>query len=281
MLRRVGVAPLLSIVVCISINASTAIADCTLPIESYHTVVRVLNGETLVLDDGREVRLVGALAPHALDAVASSDRWPPAEAAREALSKLVLGKDIGIAAQHKQHDRNNRLGGQVFIKTGNESRWAQGAMLRQGMARAYSLDSKQDCTEQMLAAEAPARRAKVGLWGQAAYAVRGAHDAFVLKRLRGTFQVVEGRVLSVNIRRSRAYLNFAARWRLGFSVVVPVSAAVALKGRVVRVRGWITGRLGPQIKIVSPEFLEVLTEAPRKRQPRSLAARTIEVNGGE
>lgn len=279
MVRRVVGAPLLSIVLCI--DTATAMADCTLPIDSYHTAVRVLNGETLVLDDGREVRLVGALAPHALDTVANKDGWPPAEAAREALAKLVLGRDIGIAAQNRRHDRNNRLGAQVFVKTGNESRWVQGAMLRQGMARAYSLDSKQDCAQQMLAAEAPARQARVGLWSQAAYTVRRADDAFVLKRLRGTFQVVEGRVLSVNVRRSRAYLNFADRWRLGFSAVVPARVAVTLKGRLVRVRGWIMGRLGPQIEIVNTEFLEVLAEPSQKRKRLSLGAGTIEVNGGE
>jgi hypothetical protein len=41
-----------------------------------HTVTRVIDGETVALDDGSQLRLVGALAPRAIDVGAESGAWP-------------------------------------------------------------------------------------------------------------------------------------------------------------------------------------------------------------
>ena len=53
------------------------IAPCTLEPGPVRTVARVLDGETLILDDGKAVRLIGALAPRAHDAGAAAGAWPP------------------------------------------------------------------------------------------------------------------------------------------------------------------------------------------------------------
>ena len=53
-------------------------------------VAAVLDGDTVRLDDGIEVRLIGALAPRASDAGSGTDvEWPPAKEAHEALAALV------------------------------------------------------------------------------------------------------------------------------------------------------------------------------------------------
>ena len=61
------------------------------------TVARVLDGETLTLDDGSVVRLIGALAPRARDAGDAPGAWPPESEAVKALSDLVLGKKVKLA----------------------------------------------------------------------------------------------------------------------------------------------------------------------------------------
>jgi len=83
--------------------SATAAADdaafepCTLVPGPTQTVARVLDAETLVLDDGTAVRLIGALAPRARDAGAQAGTWPPEIDAIKFLSDLVLGKKVKLA----------------------------------------------------------------------------------------------------------------------------------------------------------------------------------------
>ena len=50
--------------------------DCVSKNGELHSVVRVLDGETLVIDGGGEVRLIGALAPRAWDAASEGTDTP-------------------------------------------------------------------------------------------------------------------------------------------------------------------------------------------------------------
>src|SRR5262245_60662122 len=63
-----------------------------------------------------------------------------------------------------------------------------------GFAR---VSAQADCAADLLAREQWARNAKLGLWGQAYYAVIGAENLGALSAERGHFTVVEGRVVSV------------------------------------------------------------------------------------
>jgi len=49
------------------------------------TVTRIIDGETAALDDGTELRLIGALAPRAIDAGTEPGTWPAEIAAMEEL----------------------------------------------------------------------------------------------------------------------------------------------------------------------------------------------------
>ena len=55
---------------------SAAVACAGLTPGPARTVVRIIDGETVGLDDGSEVRLIGALAPRALDVGAAPGAWP-------------------------------------------------------------------------------------------------------------------------------------------------------------------------------------------------------------
>lgn len=238
------------------------------------TVSRIIDGETLALDDGSEVRLVGALAPRALDAGAAEGAWPIEQAAREALGALVLGKTIELAFAGERIDRYGRQQAHVFVIDGERRIWVQGHLLEQGMARAYLVGGNRACARQLLAAESTAREAGRGLWAYAAYSFRQADQVEELLRLRTTFQVIEGRILRVAQVRGTIYLNFDRNWRRGFSVSLRrddvatllgehARDAKALEGRRVRVRGWVEQRGGgPSIDLSSGGHLEVLPAAP-------------------
>jgi endonuclease YncB( thermonuclease family) len=234
-----------------------------------HTVTRVLDPETVVLDDGRELRLIGTLAPRAIDADAEPGTWPAETAASEALRALVLGKSIALGFAGERADRYGRIQAHAFLVAGEERRWVQRELIESGFARAYALAGNRACAKELLAAEQAAREARRGLWAEAAYQVRSAHEPAELLRYRATFQLIEGRIVRVGGSRGTVYLNFDRNWRRGFSVSLRRDDSSlldthsgnprGLEGRSVRIRGWIGQRgRAPVIDLSSGGLLEVL-----------------------
>jgi endonuclease YncB( thermonuclease family) len=237
------------------------------------TVVRVIDGETVVLDAGAELRLVGALAPRAIEVGAEPDSWPLETEARDALRALVLGRTVELAFAGERTDRYGRLQAHAFVADKDGRKWVQGHLVELGLARTYALAASHACIRELLAIEGVAREAGRGLWAEAAYRIRRADTPDELLRLRATFQVVEGRVVRVALVRGTIYVNFDRNWKRGFSVSLRRDEAAllgehagipkALEGRIVRVRGWIERRGGgPSIDLSSGGSLEVLPATP-------------------
>jgi micrococcal nuclease len=164
------------------------------------------------------------------------------------------------------------LKAQVF--TGSE--WMQGALLRQGVVRVAPELAGDACAHELLAAEAQAREAKHGHWGDGSFAVLTPDD---LADKIGTFQIVEGKVQSTATQHGRVYLNFGPDWHSDFTVTVAQEDAKRfraahinlrkLAGKRVRVRGWLESYYGPEIEIARPgaiENLEPDRPKPHKRK---------------
>ena len=251
------------------------VPSCAAPMTGpARTVARVLDGETVILDDGRELRLVGALDPRALDVDAEPGTWPAERAAQEVLRALVLGRSIELRFAGERTDRYGRLQAQAFLIEGDTRRWVQGTMLQHALARAYAVAGDATCREALLAAERAARQANRGLWAEAAYRIRSADDPLELLRYRTTYQVVQGRIASVAQTRGTVYLNFDRNWRQGFSVSLRRGDASllgtfagdpeALEGRLVQVRGWIEQRdAAPIIDLSAAGLIEVVDDVAR------------------
>ena len=266
-------------------NAKPA-PTCELADGEDRTVIRVTDGETLTLDGGNEVKLIGALAPRAFDAAGEAAAWPLAERAREALDEIVAARSVRLAFAGRRTDRYGRLLAHVFVKRGDAQVWAQGEILKRGYARAYALEGSVSCLAELIAHEAVAREQAQGLWSDSAYTVRGAEDVATLLRLAGTYQIVEGKVVDVAELRGLTYINFGEDRRQDFTVVMRSSArrlmgegawqAEELKGQRIRVRGWIERRGGPLIDVPHPAAIEVLgpeaepsaPQAPSRRKAR-------------
>lgn len=86
-------------------NPGLAEEACKLEPGPTHSVARVLDSETLLLDDGSEVRLIGALAPH----LAGQDLDGPREReARRLIEEMVAGRDVELKPAGRKHDRYGR-----------------------------------------------------------------------------------------------------------------------------------------------------------------------------
>ena len=226
------------------------------------TVRDIVDGDTLVLASGAEVRLVGIQAPKLPLGRPNFKKWPLADEAKAALSELTLGKRLELRYGDGPIDRHRRLLAHLFDADG---RWIQGELLARGMARTYTFRDNRDRATELLAIEDRARAARRGIWAHPFYRVVSAAES---AQFIDTFQLVEGRVVDAAIVRGRAYLNFGRDWRTDFTIsIAPRGVRLfrragappkSYNGRRVRVRGWLKSRNGPMIVVTHPEQIELL-----------------------
>jgi micrococcal nuclease len=228
-------------------------------------VESVSDGDTLTLDDGQVVRLVGLQAPKLPLGREGLRAWPLAEEARAHLESLAAGAAVRLHFGTTREDRHGRL--LAHLERADDGLWLQGAMLRDGWARVYSFADNRQCVGAMLAIEQAARAGRKGIWRHPNYAIRTPDEA--LRRI-SRFEIVEGVVTRAANVRGRIFLGFGRDWRRDFAITIARGDAalfaggarglMALEGERVRVRGWITARDGAQITLTHPEQIEVMRD---------------------
>ncbi|ABS63310.1 nuclease (SNase domain protein) [Parvibaculum lavamentivorans DS-1] len=261
----------------------SARAACELEPSETHRVVEVIDGDTVLLDDGREVRLTGIQAPKLPLGRSSFEAWPLAEEARDALVELVANKAVTLHYGGATIDRHGRVLAQAYTVDKKEPLWLQQEMLRRGLARVYTFSDNRACAEELLRAERDAREAGREIWADAFYRVRDAADESALEKRAGRFELVEGEVISAALVRGRIYLNFGEDYRKDFTVTVEerdaklflaaepwlsltdtaeAGSIASIAGKKLRVRGWIEKHNGPEITVTHPEQIEWLSAFP-------------------
>lgn len=263
-------------------NAQTSMPlPCPLEPGPTRAVASVLDGDSVRLDDGAELALLGVLVPKERDGggSAQSMQWQPAVDARQALTALVGGRGVALAFAGPRSDRYGRVLAHLFVDVGGEQVWVQGRLVEQGHARAQPLPKSPDpCHAALVARERDARRRGLGLWAHAAYQVRPGDRPGELARFRDTFQLVRGRIERTRATKGLIIIEFTSnersadnggqRLRSGaFQAIVRRRSIDALKlpewqtlaGRNVLVRGWISRRrwYGPEIEVVAAGQLEL------------------------
>jgi len=246
---------------------------CDLPPGETVSVASVVDGETLALADGREVRLLGIKAPAPPMDWTSGAAWPFEVEAKEALAKILAvagqpGAKIELRFDSRHEDRYGHVLAQVFMQRDGTQVWLQEELVARGLARVYALPDLRACIAPLLAAESGARDARRGLWRSFAYRVRDAHDPLALRSARHTYQLVEGTVQALGEGRRHVYINFDKDWRGDFTVTFDRKSlarfeeagldVASLPGKHVRVRGWVEWENGPMIAVSNPEQIEVL-----------------------
>ena len=246
----------------IPVSAPAAVAT-----PAHGVVQRIVDGDTVALAGGTQVRLVGIQAPKLALGRSGFKPWPLAEDAKAALGALVLGRQVGLSYGGRRIDRHRRLLAHLSMAGpgGKQDLWVQAEMLKRGLARVYTFPDNRARAAAMLEHKRAARAARRGIWSRRFYRILS-HDQ--TRYFVDTFQLVEGIVLDAAIVRRRGYLNFGADWRSDFTISIAPQdmarfrrAGIApgtLTGRTVRVRGWLRWRNGPMIDATHPEQLEVL-----------------------
>ncbi len=231
-------------------------------------VVDVPDGDTVQLDTGAVVRLIGTQAPKLPLGREGFETWPKAEEARQALIEMSLNKPVRLGFGGERVDRYGRLLAHMFILDGETETWAQLAMVGKGFARVYSFADNRRCLVELMRAEGQARAQRLGIWTDPYYSIRAADRPDLLASRFGHYELVEGRVLTAQKAGGRVYLNFGRHWKDDFTALINAEALrlfgqqgfdpLTLQGALIRVRGWVDDRDGPRIEVTHPEQFEVL-----------------------
>jgi endonuclease YncB( thermonuclease family) len=226
-------------------------ASCKLTPIGEATVAAIRDGGTLMLADGRELKLAG------IDVAAGS---------METLQPLAAGQPLRLERLGPVQDRYGRV--IAFAFPGESTQSLQSALLAQGHARVSARIGAKPCAEALLTIERAARAEKRGLWTDPNFAPIKAENLTRLQAEKGHFALIEGKVLSVRESGATIYVNFGRRWTTDFTVIILkrqqrtfMDAGVEpkkLEGRRIRVRGWIEQRGGPIVMAEAPEQIELI-----------------------
>lgn len=242
-------------------NAAGAPQPCALPVIEQVEVARIVDAGSFALADGRTLKLAAVLIPRANE--------PLAGEARSHLSNAIAGKTVGLAFDDRTTDRHGALVAHVFVDGG----WLQQSLIASGLARVRTHADTAKCAAPLLTGETIARKARRGLWAIPHYRVRNVDE---LEADIGTFQIVEGRVLSVATSKGRTFVNFGADYRTDFTVTLSARdrKRLAKDGldpatwtqKQIRVRGWLSRLNGPEVELTHAAQLEFVDTADPVRK---------------
>lgn len=239
---------------------------------------KVIDGQTLLLTDGKIVRLTGIDLP--------IDKTNPdfdfSFQAKRFLEDTLLskssgaGRDVMVYQTRKaEKGRINRMNhdlGHILVKSlkteaGEKPQiWLQGALIDNGLARIYTSPTNPQLNDVMLSQESTARDTGVGLWAKdSPFTLITADQA--ADRL-GDFVVLQGWVVNAASVKNNLYLNFGDNWRSDFTVMINTSqrkklsqqsiSPTSLSGKTIRVRGWLREYNGPLIELEDINHLEII-----------------------
>lgn len=128
--------------------------------EEFATVTKVIDGDTVRLEDGRRVRFIGIDTPefHARRGHPADKKR--AQEAKDELSRLVLGRKVRLESDAESHDAFNRHLYYIWI----DKVLINEVLIEKGFAKAYPFEPNVRHKELFASAEARAQEAKLGIW---------------------------------------------------------------------------------------------------------------------
>ncbi|GAA0793749.1 thermonuclease family protein [Marinobacterium sediminicola] len=198
-------------------------------------VDHVYDGDTLRLQDGRKVRLVGVNTPE-MGRDGRADE-PYAREARNWLKQRADRQRVYLLPGSESRDRYGRLLAHLYLPDG---RLAAEWMVREGLGYALAMGSDERLADCLFEAEQEARQKSERLWQQSPVAAGDVSQS--------GFAVVRGRVTRITPTRRGLYIDLDQHLALFLSedVVDEVGADLWQTGQVLEARGWLVDRLQRQ-----------------------------------
>ncbi|MCR8719018.1 thermonuclease family protein [Pseudomonas syringae] len=237
--RLLEKAPLVGVFFMSAIWLSGAQAFCPPPASlPVAHVQRVVDGDTIRLTDGRNVRMIGLNTPETGKKGRSAE--PFAEAAKKRLQALVdkSGGQVSLRVGQQGKDHYGRTLANVYDRDGDN---LEAQLLSEGLGYLVAVAPNVALVDCQQSAEREARQARRGVW-------RNSPVQPSDKLRKSGFAVVSGKVRSVQRNRGGIWIELHGSLVLR---VAPdqasrfdMAALERLKGQQIETRGWVVDRSG-------------------------------------
>ena len=222
---------------CLSLSSPASPLCPATGVTESAVVHSVTDGDTLRLEDGRKIRLIGINAPE----IAHDHR--PAEAlgndAKSALYRLLAPSRnrIGLQYGSERFDKYQRTLAHIYLTDGSS---VQAAMLELGMATAFTTPpnaSNSDCYQ---AAEHLALQQQRGIWARPEYQPKTSNQ---LSASDDGFRRLRGRVSRIDRARNGMRIMLGEKIKIYIAandlLYFPQPWLEKLPGKQLEIRGWL------------------------------------------
>ncbi|WP_231675841.1 thermonuclease family protein [Pseudomonas quasicaspiana] len=209
------------------------LAPSSLPVAQ---VERVVDGDTLRLKDGRNVRMVGLNTPETGKNGRSAE--PFAEAAKSRLQTLVAESDgtVSLLIGQQAKDRYGRVLANVYGRDGAN---LEAQLLIEGLGYLVAVSPNVALVDCQQAAERSARQAGLGVWRKSPVQSAGQID-------KGGFALVSGQIVDVQRNGGGIWIELQGSLvlRIAPDLVSQFDAKQLsrMKGQSIEARGWVVDR---------------------------------------
>lgn len=224
--------------ICAFLYADTDSYSSNLQSHQRYRVDKVLDGDTLILEGGHHVRLLGINAPE----MARKNK-PGEVGGVEATRWLQRYEDhrLKIEFDSENRDAYGRFLTHLFDDRG---RHINLALVRNGLAVASVIPPNTKYTEQLLAAQRSARLARKGLWGETAYKARPVEQILFKPGSGWQRLTATPRSIGKDRRFVRLVISDKIDIRIPRNNQQYFGDLTDYIGRAIEIRGWVSKREG-------------------------------------
>lgn len=207
--------------------------------QAPYRVKRVIDGDTLLLENGVKVRLLGINTPEI------AHRQQAAEAggkqAKQWLTTQLKGQQVRLETDTEPTDKYNRTLAHVFTETGEH---INVQLVQRGLATVSLYPPNLKYADALITAQHLAETQRLGLWNDPAYAIKSIEE--LDPDFTGGWQRLTGKVRSIRQTRRYYYLDFSENFsaRMHRSNIGLFPNLTTYIGKTVEIRGKLNQQQG-------------------------------------
>lgn len=216
-------------------TATTGAKQVDIPFQNngfLHRVAKVYDGDTIVLKNGKRVRLLGINAPEVESRFRTSE--PGGYAAKKWLQEKLQNKSVHLQFDQERYDRYKRLLAHLFLpgeKHLNE------ALLEHGLAVLNIVPPNLRYADKLIRAQQRAEKQKLGIWSMPRYQP---HPISQISNKNRGWQRYLGTPKSIkrNRKYSRLVFNKKINIRIANENLELFPNLETYLGKSIEIRGW-------------------------------------------
>jgi micrococcal nuclease len=206
---------------------------------SFHSVRTVYDGDTVVLDDGRKIRLLGINTPE----VRHRDKQADAggDEAKQWLINRLKNTKVRVQLDEENTDKYQRTLGHLFTENKEHINLE---LVKAGLAEMSIYPPNLLFTSELLVAQQAAEQAKIGIWQRPEYAVQPVNS--LTEDGHTGWIRLSGKVSNVRNTKKSVYLAFSDKFeaRIERKWLFLFPDVAGYLGKTLEVRGWLNRNRG-------------------------------------